>query len=80
MKHQGGCNCRECSFETDIDPMQIVQCNCENCRYITGSINIGIFYAETEIEFMEQSVYDFSAGKGVINEAHFCSKKCYMRV
>ena len=80
MKHQGGCHCKEFSFETDIDPMLIVQCNCKSCRRITGSINIGCLYAETEVEFMgETSVYEFAGGSGFINKAYFCSK-CHVRV
>ena len=63
-----------------IDPMLIVQCNCKSCRRITGSINIGCLYAETEAEFMgETSVYEFAGGNGFINKAYFCSK-CDERV
>ena len=59
--------------------MLIVQCNCKSCRSITGSINIGCLYAETEVEFMgETSVYEFAGGSGFINKAHFCSK-CHVR-
>ena len=55
--------------------MLIVQCNCKNSRRITGSINVGCFYAETEVEFMgEASVSDFAGGSGFINEAYFCPK------
>ena len=70
MKHQGGCHCQQFSFETDIDPMLIVQCNCKSCRRITGSINIGCLYGETEVKFMgETNVYEFAGGSGFINKA-----------
>ena len=63
-----------------IDPMLIVQCNCKSCRRITGSINIGCLYAETEVVLMgEISVYEFAGGSGFINKAYFCSK-CHVRV
>ena len=80
MKHQGGCHCQQFSFETDIDPMLIVQCNCKSCRRITGSINIGCLYVETEVKFMgETNVYEFAGGSGFINKACFCAK-CHVRV
>ena len=80
MKHQGGCYCQQFSFETDIDPMLIVQCNCKSCRRITGSINIGCLYGETEVKFMgETNVYEFAGGSGFINKACFCAK-CHVRV
>ena len=50
MKHQGGCHCKQFSFKTDVDPMLVVQCNCKSCRRLTGSINIGCLYADTEID------------------------------
>ena len=60
--------------------MLIVQCNCKSCRRITGSINIGCLYAETEVEFMgETSAYEFAGGSGFINKAYFCSK-CHVEV
>ena len=80
MKHEGGCHCKEFSFKSDIDPMLVVQCNCKSCRRLTGSINIGCLYAETEVEFAgETSTYDFAGGSGFINQAHFCPK-CHVRV
>ena len=80
MKHQGGCLCQQFSFETDIDQMLIVQCNCKRYRRITGSINIGCLYGETEVIFMsETNVYEFADGSGFINKACFYAK-CYVRV
>ena len=76
MKHQGGCHCKEFSFGTDIDPMLIVQCNCKSCRRITGSINIGCLYAETEVDFIgETSVYQLAGGSRFIHKAYFRSKR-----
>ena len=60
--------------------MLIAQCNCKRCRRVTGSINIGCLYLETEVEFMgEATVYDFAGGSGFINEVYFCSK-CHIKV
>ena len=75
MKHGGGCHCKLFSFKSDIDPMLVVQCNCNSCRRLTGSINIGCLYAESEVEFKgETSTYDFADGSGLIKQAHFCPK------
>ena len=80
MKHKGGCHCNQFSFETDMHSMLIVQCNCKNCRCITGTIAIGCLYGETEIDFSgENNVYEFVGGSGFINKAHF-STKCHIRV
>ena len=80
MKHQGGCHCKQFSFKTDFDPMLVVQCNCKSCRRLTGSINIGCLYADTEIDFEgETNIYEFAGGSGFINKAYFCSK-CNVRV
>ena len=80
MKHDGGCHCSAFKFKTDMAPMLIVQCNCKTCRRITGSVNIGCLYADTEVEFVgETKVYEFAGGSGFINKAFFCSK-CHVRV
>ena len=58
-----------------MDPMLVVQFNCKSCRRLTGSINIGCLYADTEIDFEgETDIYEFAGGSGFINKAHFCSK------
>ena len=59
MKHKGGCHCNQFSFQTDMDPMPFVQCNCKNCHRITGSIAIGCLYGATEMEFSgETNLYE----------------------
>ena len=73
MKHQGGCHCQQFSFETDIDPMLIVQCNCKSCRRITGSINIGCLYWEREVKFMgETNVYKFAVAVDLLTKPVLC--------
>ena len=57
MKHQGGCNFKQLSLKTDFDPMLVVQCNCKSCRRLTGSINIGCLYADTESILKVKQVY-----------------------
>ena len=60
--------------------MLVVQCNCKSYRRLTGSINIGCLYANTEVDFEgETNVYEFAGVSGFINKAYFCSK-CNARV
>ena len=76
MKHSGSCHCKEVTFETDLDPMLVAQCNCENCRRMTGGLRVTCLYAADEIEFSgETNVYTYSGGSGMDIHAHFC-KTC----
>ena len=50
MKRTGGCLCGQYSFETELDPMLIIQCNCTKCRKLSGSYQIGCLYSVEEIE------------------------------
>ena len=80
MNIQGDCHCTQFSFKTDVDPVLVVQCYCKSCRRLTGSINIGCLYADTEIEFEgETNVYKFAGGSEFINKAYFCLE-CNVRV
>ena len=52
----------------------------QSCRRITGSINIGCLYGETEAKSMgKTNVYDCAGGNGFINKAFFCAK-CHVKV
>lgn len=80
MKHYGGCHCGNFKFETNLDPMFVIQCNCSICRRISGSIALHCAYGETEIEISgETNSYSFKGGSGYETTAHSC-KKCYTRV
>ena len=79
MKHTGGCLCGQYKFETELDPMLIIQCNCSKCRKLSGSYQIGCLYSEDEIqESGETDVYEFEGGSGFINTVHFCIN-CHVR-
>ena len=59
MKHTGGRLCGQYKFETELDPMLIIQCNCSKCRKLSGSYQIGCLYSEDEIqESGETEVYE----------------------
>jgi|SaaInlV_100m_DNA_4_1039707.scaffolds.fasta_scaffold16774_2 hypothetical protein len=80
MKHTGGCHCGQVTFETDLEPMLIAQCNCQSCRTITGSFNLGAMYAVDEIKITgETDSYTYEGGSGYDNIASFC-KNCHVRV
>ena len=73
MKHSGSCHCKAVTFETDLDPMLVYQCNCNNCRRLTGGLRVACMYATDEIEFSgETDVYTYSGGSGKNIHSHFC--------
>ena len=79
MKHTGGCLCGQYKFETELDPMLIIQCNCSKCRKLSGSYQIGCLYSEDEIqESGETAIYEFEGGSGFVNTVHFCTN-CHVR-
>ena len=63
MKHSGSCICGQYKFETELDPMLIIQCNCTKCRKLSGSYQIGCLYSVSEIEETGQTAsYSFEGG------------------
>ena len=80
MKQSGGCHCGQFRFETDLDPMLKVQCNCSSCRLLTGSMTMGMWYAEDEFTFKGKEVfYEYEGGSGGWMKQGFCPK-CHTRV
>ena len=80
MKHSGGCHCGQVKFETDLNPMLSMQCNCSSCRRLTGSVNMGMYYQEDEVQFSgDQVYYEYEGGSGGSMKMVFCPK-CYVRV
>ena len=79
MKHKGSCLCGQFQCESDLDPILIIQCNCMNCRKLSGSYQLGYLYAVSEImQSGETGTYQFAGGSGYLNAAHFC-KNCNVR-
>ena len=73
MKHTRSCLCGQYSFETVLDPMLFIQCNCTKCRKLSVSYQIGCLYFVEEIqEKGDTSSNAFEGGSGFINTAHFC--------
>ena len=73
MKYTGSCLLGQYSFETELDPMLFIQCNCTKCRKLSGSYQIGCLYSVEEIqEKGYTSSYAFEGGSGFINTVHFC--------
>ena len=73
MKHTGSCLCVQYSFETELDPMHFIQCNCTKCPKLSGSYQIGCLYSVEEIqEKGDTSSNAFEGGSGFINTVHFC--------
>ncbi|MGB1155144.1 MAG: hypothetical protein ACPG4F_13300 [Paracoccaceae bacterium] len=62
----GGCHCGDVSLKTNFDPMLVAQCNCGRCRQLFGTVNVGMMYAEDQIEFSgSMSHYKFTGGSGM---------------
>ena len=79
-KHTGKCHCGNVKFETDLDPMLSMQCNCSSCRNLTGSVNMGMYYQEDEVSFEgEQVFYEYEGGSGGNMKMGFCPN-CHTRV
>ena len=73
MKHTGSCLCGQYNFETELDPMHFIQCNCTKCRNLSGSYQIGCLHSVERIqEKGDTSSYAFEGGSGFINTVHFC--------
>lgn len=36
-KYEGGCRCSAVRYETDAEPMMMLQCQCKECQHATGS-------------------------------------------
>lgn len=36
-KYEGGCRCSALRFETDAEPMMMLQCQCKECQHATGA-------------------------------------------
>ncbi|MDA1042559.1 MAG: GFA family protein [Paracoccaceae bacterium] len=80
MKHTGACHCGQVTFETNLEPMLSMQCNCASCRRLTGSVNMGMYYQEDEVTFHgEQVFYEYEGGSGGKMKMGFCPN-CHGRM
>ena len=65
MAHAGACHCKRVTFETELAPMLVFQCNCNSCRRFTGSMGVRAMYASDEVEWTgEVSEYAYQGGSG----------------
>ena len=75
-----GCHCGDVSLKTNFDPMLVAQCNCGRCRQLFGTVNVGMMYAEDQIEFSgSMSHYEFTGGSGMPVKTYFCAN-CGCRI
>lgn len=80
MKHTGGCHCGQITLESNLEPMAIVQCNCQSCRRLTGAISVTTLYGEDEIQITGNTdCYTHQGGSGGDVTTHFCVR-CNTRV
>ena len=65
MAHAGACHCKRVTFNTELAPMLVFQCNCNSCRRFTGSMGVRAMYASDEVEWTgEVSEYVYEGGSG----------------
>ena len=80
MKHKGECHCGKVTFQTDLDPMLVMTCNCTSCRKFVGSIAVRCIYASDEVEWAGDVVeYAYVGGSGGKLYTQHCST-CHVNV
>ena len=81
MTYFGGCHCGAWSFDTQLEPMFLYQCNCESCRRLNGSLSMGACYREEEFNMVggEETRYDYRGGSGQLMNTSLCPT-CHVRL
>ena len=77
IKHQGGCHCGKVRFTTDYDPLLVIQCNCNRCRRLMGTLNVFAVFGKEEIEFAGKTTkYTYKGGSGMDAHVYSCPVCC----
>ena len=72
----GGCLCKAVTYKSNADPLMILNCHCENCRRLTGSVfGNNLFLPEDQLQFDgEVTHFSHKADSGNIMTRQFCTK------
>ena len=77
IKHQGGCHCGKVRFTTDYDPLLVIQCNCNRCQRLMGTLNVFAVFGKEEIEFAGKTTkYTYKGGSGMDAHVYSCPVCC----
>ena len=72
----GGCLCKAVTYKSNADPLMILNCHCENCRRLTGSVfGTNLFVPEDQLQFDgELTTFNHKADSGNPMTRQFCTK------
>ena len=72
----GGCLCKAVTYKSNADPLMILNCHCENCRRLTGSVfGTNLFIPEDQLQFDgELTTFNHEADSGNTMTRQFCTK------
>ena len=71
----GNCLCKAVTYKSNADPLMILNCHCENCRRLTGSVfGTNLFVPEDQLQFEgEVSTLNHMADSGNSMTRQFCT-------
>ena len=73
MKNYGSCHSGGDNITSSNRSIIVVQCQCQFCRKLTGSVSVSCLFDEKEIEFLgATNVYQFEGGSGQSITVYFC--------
>ena len=72
----GSCLCKAVTYKSNADPLMILNCHCENCRRLTGSVfGTNLFVPEDQLQFDgELTTFNHEADSGNTMTRQFCTK------
>ena len=72
----GSCLCKAVTYRSNTDPLMIINCHCENCRRVTGSVfGTNSFVPEDQLQFDgELTTFSHEADSRNTMIKQFCTK------
>ena len=72
----GGCLCKAVTYKSNADPLMILNCHCENCRRLTGSVfGTNLFVPEDRLQIDGKlTTFNHKADSGNTMTRQFCTK------
>ena len=85
IKHQGGCYCGNIRFQTEYDPMLVMNCHCRTCKKLGGAtLSTSASYNVSEVEITgNYKTFTYKGDSGNNLYSDFCSNcgcKLFTRV
>ena len=72
----GNCLCKAVTYKSNADPLMILNCHCENCRRLTGSVfGTNLFVPEDRLQIAGKlTTFNHKADSGNTMTRQFCTK------